>query len=695
MSISFVAPSSDSLQSYVSLEILFDSPPKIFNLSNYCLSQEYYNNGISFTYGSTFTSSPLYQGSYHFDGNGGLGVKNTSAFNFGSSDFCIEAWVKVDTNSGGFRCIASTIRDTVNSVAGGGALVAGIGGWGSRGAEKSWGEYTDTPGGSGTLGQGGAGSGSVYGGGGGGGGGGYYGGGGGCGGGGWGGWCAGGGGGGSNFISTSFTNTISKKGSESFTLPNGTPSVGNTGNGYARITRTSDNTVTNFSFTGSPQTFTVPTDGNYIIEVWGAQGKGSTAVAGKSVEGGRGGYCKGTIFLTAGTVLNIYVGGQNGYNGGGAGGVATSSENGGNGGGATDIRLGGNALSDRIIVAGGGGGTGGAGNLFINYSQTPTGNGGAAGENGSSPNSPNGWALFVDETAKCFWAYITYTDGSYDMVRENADPLDTTVWNHVALVRYGSTISLYRNGIKTGEVSCGTKSLMTNSAGYCYIGCYRDDEGERVLGLLAPLKGNLNDVRITVGNARYTSNFTPPSAFGTTTYTITPVAPYQDFNPLAVLGAPSIINKLTFTAPYQNFNPYQEPFDQKFKLTFIAPYQNFDPYQEPFSQKFVTFRTDETWTSPKNPGVVTGLPKDTSGSQHFAGWGKIYGVVTENAQPISCMLRLYDYVSGALVAVTHSAPDGSYQFGNLDMTRIYTLVAYDPNKNYNSIIRDLIKPERM
>jgi hypothetical protein len=157
-----------------------------------------------------------------------------------------------------------------------------------------------------------------------------------------------------------------------------------------------------------------------------------------------------------------------------------------------------------------------------------------------------------------------------------------------------------------------------------------------------------------------------------------------------------IKSQLTYIAPCPNFNPDQNSFGQKFQLTYTAPLPNLDLYQISFGQKFQLTRADETAISTLvNPGVVTGLPKDTGGSQHFAGWGKIYGTVTENAQPISCMLRLYDYVSGALVAVTHSAPDGSYQFGNLDMTRIYTLVAYDPNKNYNSIIRDLIKPERM
>jgi hypothetical protein len=647
MSISYATPSSDNYQTNLTLKILLDSP-LIVDFSDNKLKPTYYGD-VRFSPNLTLFNPSIYQGSFYFGTSvGGLGFISSSISSLGSQDFCIEAWVKVNSTSNNFNCIVSTIDNVNCSSPGGGALVAGVGGWGG-GDPNNHSFQSYQPGNAGTFGQGGDGAyGGPMRGGGGGGGGGHYGGGGGGTGIGSYSYSSGGGGGGSNYISSSFTNTISKKGSETITLPDGTSSTGNPGNGYARITRSSDNSVTNFSFTGSPQTFTVPADDNYTIEVWGAQG--GNATDGGITEGGRGGYCKGTIFLTAGTVLYVYVGGQNGYNGGGTGGYG-DFESGKPGGGATDVRLGGNTLSDRIIVAGGGGGCGGRGY----YSGTTQGVGGAAGENGmNGPGSPDGITLSIDAVAKGFWAYVKYTDGSYDFIREDADPLDTTVWNHVALVRYGSTISLYRNGTKTGEVNCGTKSIKTNTTGRFYIGCFRD---EAYYGTLSSLKGNLNDVRITIGNARYTSNFTPPSAFGTSIHTINL----------------SIGDIITFTAPYQNFNPYQEPF----------------------SQKFVTFRTDETWTSPKNPGIVTGLPRDTSGSQHFAGWGKIYGVVTENGQPISCMLRLYDYVSGALVAVTHSAPDGSYRFGNLDMTRIYTLVAYDPNKNYNSIIRDLIKPERM
>jgi hypothetical protein len=650
MSIFYAVPSIDNYQTNLTLKILLDNP-FIIDFSNNNLKPTRYGD-VRFSPNLTSFNPSIYQGSFYFGTSvGGLGFVNSSISSLGSQDFCIEAWVKVNSTSNNFNCIVSTIDNVNYSAPGGGALAAGVGGWGGNGASGvNFSSFQ--PGDAGTFGQGGKGGDGIWlRSGGGGGGGGYYGGGGG------GvsivqyGYCAGGGGGGSNYISSSFTNTISKKGSETITLPNGTSSTGNPGNGYARITRSGDNSVTNFSFTGSSQTFTVPADDDYTIEVWGAQG--GNATYGGTTEGGRGGYCKGTIFLTAGTVLYIYVGGQNGYNGGGAGGAGdpgNGHEPGRPGGGATDVKLGGNTLSDRIIVAGGGGGCGGKGS----YSGTTLGIGGAAGENGmNGPAAPDGITLSIDVVAKGFWAYVKYTDGSYDFIREDANPLDTSVWNHIALVRYGSTISLYRNGTKTGEVNCGTKSIKTNTTGRFYIGCFRDEAN---YGTLSSLKGNLNDVRITIGNARYTSNFTP-SAFGTSNHTI-------DL---------SVGDTITFTAPKQNF----------------------DPYQEPFSQKFILTRTDETLSSPKNLGVVTGLPRDTSGSQHFAGWGKIYGVVTENAQPISCMLRLYDYVSGALVAITHSASDGSYQFGNVDMSRIYTLVAYNPSKNYNSIIRDLIKPERM
>ena len=87
------------------------------------------------------------------------------------------------------------------------------------------------------------------------------------------------------------------------------------------------------------------------VQLYGAQGGSNTS------SGGKGGFVSGTLNVSGFTTAYVYVGGQNGYNGGGAGdtvSVNTSQ----NGGGASDIRLGGNTLNDRVVVAGGGGGAG-------------------------------------------------------------------------------------------------------------------------------------------------------------------------------------------------------------------------------------------------------------------------------------------------------------------------------------------------
>ena len=123
-----------------------------------------------------------------------------------------------------------------------------------------------------------------------------------------------------------------------------------------------------FSHTGSVQTATLAA-GSYEIEMWGADGGGTTGTnpsAAVAKLGGKGGYAKGTLTLTASTTLSIYVGGKGaleglnvpgGFNGGGSSGTTTGAVC-GSGGGASDVRIGGNALTNRIIVAGGGGAAG-------------------------------------------------------------------------------------------------------------------------------------------------------------------------------------------------------------------------------------------------------------------------------------------------------------------------------------------------
>ena len=68
-----------------------------------------------------------------------------------------------------------------------------------------------------------------------------------------------------------------------------------------------------YNYTGGQQTFNLPCTAEYTIEVYGAQGASQS-----SVSGGLGGSASGDFSSSKGTALYLYVGGQNGYNGGGS-----------------------------------------------------------------------------------------------------------------------------------------------------------------------------------------------------------------------------------------------------------------------------------------------------------------------------------------------------------------------------------------
>lgn len=117
-----------------------------------------------------------------------------------------------------------------------------------------------------------------------------------------------------------------------------------------------------FGLTGADQPWAVP-PGVMSIDVVALAASGGCALA------GLGGEASATIPVMPGDALHIFVGGAGscgvqaslpgGYNGGGNKFTDSGdSWEGGSGGGGTDLRRGGNALADRVIVAGGGGGQG-------------------------------------------------------------------------------------------------------------------------------------------------------------------------------------------------------------------------------------------------------------------------------------------------------------------------------------------------
>jgi hypothetical protein len=77
-------------------------------------------------------------------------------------------------------------------------------------------------------------------------------------------------------------------------------------------------------------------------------------------------------------------------------------------------------------------------------------------------------------------------------------------WHHVALVRNSGTTTLYVDGTSAGSYA-DTDSYSDNS------GSPRPLIGTRYDNTKGNFKGYMDDLRLTVGVARYTSNFTPPT----------------------------------------------------------------------------------------------------------------------------------------------------------------------------------------
>lgn len=96
---------------------------------------------------------------------------------------------------------------------------------------------------------------------------------------------------------------------------------------------------------------------------------------------------------------------------------------------------------------------------------------------------------------------ITLNLSSSDRITSSS--ISTANWHHVAVVRSGSTTTLYINGTSAGT----TTSTATNSnADTVYVGNNPD-----ALGTWA-FNGYIDDLRVTKGVARYTANFTAPIA---------------------------------------------------------------------------------------------------------------------------------------------------------------------------------------
>jgi hypothetical protein len=126
----------------------------------------------------------------------------------------------------------------------------------------------------------------------------------------------------------------------------------------------------------------------------------------------------------------------------------------------------------------------------------------ASGDTGSARGlvakgtSTTGFLVSLDSSEKVVFTFTTSTITSSGAITTNA-------WNHIAVVREGTgsnQTKIYIGGTNDGT---GTVSTDFNQTSVMYVGCNRT-AGD-------PMKGFIDDLRITKGVARYTGNFTAPT----------------------------------------------------------------------------------------------------------------------------------------------------------------------------------------
>lgn len=113
-----------------------------------------------------------------------------------------------------------------------------------------------------------------------------------------------------------------------------------------------------------------------------------------------------------------------------------------------------------------------------------------------SPSSITGWQIIFSSTSNNI--LVEFTGGSIT----SSSTLDANRWNHVALVRSGSSIVLYLNGVSVGTA---TNSSTFDSGSSPFLVGY-----ERQLNF--GVTGFISNVRVVKGTAVYTGAFTPPTS---------------------------------------------------------------------------------------------------------------------------------------------------------------------------------------
>ena len=125
---------------------------------------------------------------------------------------------------------------------------------------------------------------------------------------------------------------------------------------------------------------------------------------------------------------------------------------------------------------------------------------------GTTSGSNAGWSFNLGQSSTTF-RLITNASGTWADLLTASSGITLNQWTHVALVRSGGTLTIYKDGINVGSLAGTSAYTFTAPNSIGYIGYMADaSNGSRYF------TGWMSNVRVVNGTAVYTANFTPSTA---------------------------------------------------------------------------------------------------------------------------------------------------------------------------------------
>ena len=118
----------------------------------------------------------------------------------------------------------------------------------------------------------------------------------------------------------------------------------------------------------------------------------------------------------------------------------------------------------------------------------------------------NGWNLEIGQSGTIFFTVVWTTGAMTSIGSPTAQAWVNGTWYHIAVTRQGTTYRIFRDGALVHTRASEVRTIGTNASAPVQVG------GQSANSSSSTPFALIDDVRITVGTARYTAAFTPPTA---------------------------------------------------------------------------------------------------------------------------------------------------------------------------------------